>query len=313
MSLRIVFLDRATVRADFVPPPGDAWVDYDFTAPSETAARLADADVAVTNKVRIGENELDAAPRLKLIVAAATGTDHIDLAACRARGVTVCNARGYATESVAEHVFLLLLALRRQLIPYREAVQVGAWSRSRSFALIDPPLLDLAGATLALVGYGALGKAVELRARAFGMHVLIAERRGQPPREGRVGFEEALRKADAVTVHAPLTAETRDLIGSAELAQMKREAILVNVARGGIVDEAALLAAVQGGTIAGAGVDVLTVEPPPADHPLVSTTLPNLLVTPHHAWASRRAMQNLADQVVENIRQWKAGEPVRVV
>ena len=249
-------------------------------------------------------------PALKLIAVAATGTDNIDLQSCRERGVGVSNVRGYATHTLPEHVLMLILALRRNLASYGRDVRAGKWQRAEQFCLLDHPIRDLHGSTLGIVGYGALGQSMERLARAVGMHTLVAEHKGAGVvREGRTAFAEVLGASDIVTLHTPLNDETRHLVGAAELAMMRPEAVLINCARGGVVDELALIEALRAGVIAGAGVDVLSREPPRAgQNALVELDLPNLIVTPHIAWASLQAMQTLADQLVDNIEAFVRGE-----
>lgn len=311
--MRIVFLDRESFAANihFASErlPGCEWIDYPQSLPDTVAARIADAEVIVTNKVRIGAGLQAGAGRLRLIAAAATGVDNIDVDAARARRIAVCNVRGYAVTSVPEHVFGLLFALRRNLLNYHRAARDGSWSRSAFFCLHSFPVEDLAGSTLGVIGGGTLGQAVARMGRVLGMRVLIGEQRGVAARAGRTAFDEVLRNSDAVTLHVPLTPQTRGLIGARELAMMKPTAVLVNTARGGVVDETALLAALRAGQIAGAATDVLLVEPPPPDHPLLAADLPNLLITPHVAWASRQAQQQLANEVIENIAAFQCGEP----
>lgn len=311
---RIVFLDRGVYRVPFPPLSfPHAWIEFDATTPDEVADRLREATVAITDGVPVTRETIAQAPRLRLIAVAATGYDHIDLAACAERDITVCNIRDWAV-SVPEHVFALILALRRRLIPYREAVRAGEWQRTDAYALVlDPLPLALAGTTLGLVGHGALGQRVETIARAFGMEVLIAERRGHAPRPGRTVLDEVLRRSDVLVLLCPLTEETRGLIGIRELALTKPEAILVNCARGAIVDGDALLAALRNGTLAGAGIDVLKEEPPVHGDPLLEADLPNLIVTPHVAWVSRQSQELLARQLIANIEGWWAGTPRNVV
>lgn len=312
--LRIVFLDRCTLPVPLRAPAfAHEWIDWDTTGPAEAAARLAGATVAITNKVRVDAALLDACPTLKLVAVAATGTDVVDLAAARDRGVAVCNVRGYAGGAVGEHVLMLALALRRNLLAYRRDVAEGRWQTAPGFCLHGASILDLEGATMGLVGYGTLARTVEARARAFGMRVLVAERRGAPAREGRVAFDDLLPMADVLSLHCPLTPETRHLIGAAELARMKPGAILVNTARGALVDYPALLASLRAGHLGGAGVDVLEAEPPVAGHPLLDADLPNLIVTPHVAWASRASMERLGEQLVANLEAWERGEPAHLV
>jgi glycerate dehydrogenase len=299
----IVFLERGTLRAELRRPAFEhRWVEYGVTRPEEVFERLRGATVAVVNKLPLRAEVLAQLPALKLIAVAATGTDNVDLEFCREHGITVSNVRGYARETLPEHVLMLMLALRRNIFAYRDKVQAGAWQRAEQFCVHAAAIHDLHGSTLGLFGHGTLGRGVERLARAFGMRVLVAEHKGaQNVREGRAPFAEVLRRSDVVSLHVPLGVETRRLIGRAELALMKPSAILINCARGGVVDEGALAEALRDGRIAGAGVDVLSVEPPREGNTLLAPDLPNLIVTPHVAWASREAQQALADQLVENI------------
>lgn len=301
---RIVFLDRDTLRAEIRPPAfAHEWREYGATRADEVVGRLAGASIAIINKVEITDAQLAELPALRLIAVAATGTDNIDLKSCRERSIAVSNVRGYATDTLPEHVLMLMLALRRNLLSYRADVRAGRWQRAAEFCLLTHPIRDLHGSTLGIIGYGALGRAVEKLARAFGMHTLIAEHKsaGGHAREGRTPFAEVLSASDIITLHTPLMAGTRHLIGAAELALMKPSALLINCARGGVVDEAALIEALRAGVIAGAGVDVLSREPPREGNALLELDLPNLIVTPHIAWASLQAMQTLADQLIDNI------------
>jgi glycerate dehydrogenase len=307
---RIVFLDRNTLKADLRPPAfAHEWREYGETQPAEVVARLAGASIAVVNKVRIGEAELRQLPALKLIAVAATGTDNLDLDSCRAHGVCVSNVRGYATHTLPEHVLMLMLALRRNLFGYAQDLRTGAWQRAGQFCLLTHPIRDLHASTLGIIGHGALGQSVGQMARALGMRTLVAERKGATTvREGRTPFAELLAASDVVTLHLPLNDETRNLIGAAELAMMRPTAVLINCARGGVVDEHALVEALRAGVIAGAGVDVLSREPPREGNALLESDLPNLIVTPHVAWASLQAMQALADQLIDNIEAFVRGE-----
>lgn len=309
--MKIAFLDRSTFSDPIDFPaarlPAE-WHEHARTTSKEVLTHAADATVVVTNKVKLPAVLLEKLPQLKLVAVAATGVDHVDLDAARRLGIGVCNVRDYATHSVPEHVFAVLLALRRNLIAYAVAATNGAWPRAENFCLLTWPIEDLAGSTLGIIGGGTLGQSVAKLGAAFGMHVLLAEQRGASLRPGRVAFEQVLAEADVLSLHLPLTPATRHLIGANELACMKPSAILINSARGGVVDELALVEALRAGQIAGAAVDVLTTEPPPADHPLLSATIPNLLVTPHIAWASRQAQQRMADEVVENIAAFLRGE-----
>ena len=266
--MNIVFLDRNTFAPE-VRFPTDAlgdcrWRDYPVTRPEEVVAHAHDAEVLLSNKIRVSAEHMAALPRLRLVAATATGVDHIDLEAARARGLAVANVRGYAVNTVPEHVFALMLALRRSLFGYREDVRAGRWSKSDIYCLLTRPLRDLAGGTLGIVGGGSLGSAVARLGVAFGMRVLQAERRGATTtRPGHTPFDQVLAESDALTLHIPLTPETRHLIGAPEFARMKPGAILINTARGALVDTQALLVALQSGRLAGAGIDVLEVEPPP--------------------------------------------------
>lgn len=311
---RIVYLERDSVIAEVRRPAfAHEWTEYASTTPAQVIERLAGATIAIVNKVPLPAAAVDALPDLKMVAVAATGINIVDLDACRARGIVVSNIRGYAEHTVPEHVLALLLALSRNLVAWRETLQAGRWQQSDQFCLFDHPIRDLHGATLGLIGSGSLGNGVVRLAEAFGMRVLRAERKGAASvRPGYTAFADVLREADAISLHCPLTDDTRGLIGEAELRAMRRSALLINTARGGIVDEAALIRALKEGWIGGAGFDVITAEPPPAGHPMVAPellALPNFLLTPHVAWASRPAMQTLADQLIDNIEAFVAGTP----
>lgn len=308
-----VFLDLETVdRGDLdLGPLRSAlpeWRMHPETAPTETAARLRDTVVAVSNKVVIGEAELAAARRLKLVCVAATGYNNVDVQAAARCGVAVSNVRGYATPSVVQHVFALILSLATRQPDYLRDVRHGRWPQSPMFCLLDHPIREIAGQTLGIVGYGTLGRAVAEVAHAFGMETIVAKSLSGSNDEGRVSLDELLARSDVVSLHCPLTDATRNLVGARELSRMKRDALLINTARGGIVDEAALADALRRGVIAGAGVDVLTREPPPTDHPLLASDIPNLILTPHVAWASREARQRLANEIAVNITTFLRGE-----
>jgi glycerate dehydrogenase len=264
--------------------------------------------------VPLGEAELSRLPELKFIAVAATGVDMIDLDYCRRRKLPVANVRNYALHAVPEHVLLLILSLRRSLFSYREDVSRGAWERATVFCLLNHTIRELHESTLGIIGYGALGRAVEKLALGFGMRVLISEHKGAlDVREGRLSFEETLRSSDILTLHCPLNEETRGLIGKRELEMMQRGALLINTARGGLVDERALVEALNSGLIAGAGFDVLTKEPPRDGNPLLEINLPNFILTPHIAWASREAMQALADQLIANLEAFIKGSPQNLI
>jgi glycerate dehydrogenase len=311
MTIRIVCLERDSTQAVLRRPEcRHEWAEYPTTTPAEIVARLQGAQVAIVNKLRLGMAELEQLPDLRLIALLATGADNIDLQACVARQVVVSNVRGYAVHSVPEHAITLMLALRRRLFEYAADVRAGRWAQSASFCLLDYPVRDLHGAVLGVVGRGGLGQATARLGAAFGMKVLFAEHKNASVvRDGYTAFATVLREADVLSLHCPLNEQTRKLIGAAELAAMRPDAILINTARGGLVDEVALAQALRGGAIAGAGLDVLSQEPPREPNPLLALELPNLLVTPHMAWASAGAMQALADQVIDNIEAYAAGKP----
>jgi glycerate dehydrogenase len=309
-SSRIVFLDRATLPVGIpVLCLPLQWQEYEATLPEQVVERLQGAEVAISNKVPLRADSLKHLPQLRLIAVAATGTNNVDLDYCREHGIAVCNARGYSTRSVAEHTFALLLVLRRNIHRYHTDIVAGAWQHSTQFALHNHPVNDLYGSTLGIFGLGDIGRAVAGIAEAMGMKILVAEhKKTATVRPGRVPFEQMLAESDVITLHCPLTPETRNLIGEAELRQMKPSAILLNLARGGIVDEAALAQSLREGRIAGAGIDVLTTEPPLAGNPLLDPCIPNCIITPHVAWASQQAMARLAEEVACNIEAFCRGE-----
>jgi glycerate dehydrogenase len=319
MIPRIVFLDRRTIAPQIAirkPAFDHEWIDWPETAADQVVERLKGATIAVTNKVPLREATLAQLPDLKLIAIAATGTDIIDLPAARARGIVVCNIRGYAATSVPEHAFSLILALRRNLMEYREQVLGGRWQREAQFCFFNRPIQDLAGSTLGIVGFGTLGRTMAALGDAFGMNVLIHNRStDEPPLIGRYcALDHLLKSSDVVSLHVPLTPETKGMIGRAQLSLMQPSAILINTARGGLVDEGALLAALQEGRLAGAALDVTTPEPPTPDAIIMTLAkMPNVIVTPHTAWASDQAMQILADQLIDNIEGWERGKFRNVV
>jgi len=291
----------------------DYWQYYDNTHDDEIQTRIQDADIVVANKVSLQKRHIAQANQLKLICVAATGINNIDLEAAAELGVCVTNVTNYATPSVVQHVFCLILALSRKLNQYQAAIRDGRWQQSEFFCLLDYPVRELAGKTLGIIGYGVLGQAVATVGEAFGMRVLIADRKGVAPREGRVTFEQLMSESDVVSLHCPLTADTSNLIDKKELALMKSGALLINTARGGIVNETALVTALESGKLGGAGFDVLGNEPPTQGNPLLEVELPNLIVTPHIAWASVEARQRVIDEIVKNIAAFRKGEPRNIV
>jgi glycerate dehydrogenase len=311
MQHSVVFLDRETLDARMRTPSfPHSYREYALTRGPEVVERLKDATIAIINKVPMDGETLKQLPKLQLIAVAATGTDMIDKEHCRAAGITITNIRNYAVNTVPEHVFALIFALRRNLIAYREDVRRGMWQRAEQFCFFPHPIRDIAGSTLGIVGFGELGKSVARRAEALGMRVLATDVVPQP---GLADLPTILKTSDIITLHVPLTAQTRNMIGAEQLAMMRSDAILINTARGGLVDEDALAVALRDGVIAGAGFDVLTSEPPREGNVLLDLVLPNFILTPHVAWASREAMQLLADQLIDNIEAFAAGRPQNVV
>jgi len=305
----IVFLERDTIKAAFRRPNFDhEWVEYADTLPQQVVERVRPASIIISNKLSLGEPQLSQAPEVKLIAIAATGSDCVDLDYCRRRGITVCNVRGYAVNSVPEHVLMLILALRRNLLAYRQDVQDGKWQQSKQFCLLTHPLHDIKGSTIGIIGHGSIGKSMAHLAESVGMKVLISEHKNAKSiRAGRMAFNEVLTQSDVVTLHCPLTDETRDLLGRREFEMMKRGALLINTARGALIQDEALIAALREDLIAGAAIDVLREEPPRDGSPLLDLNLPNFIATPHVAWASDQAMQTLADQLIDNLEAFVAG------
>lgn len=317
-SPRAVFLDHASLDLgdlDLTPlrQMFGELVLHDASTSEQVAERLLGAQVAISNKVRLDAHTLAACPELKLILVSATGTNNIDLAAAREHGITVANCQGYGTASVAQHALMLLLALATRLPDYQAAVRSGAWQRASQFCLLDFPIIELQGKTLGILGHGELGGAFARLAEALGMHILYGALPGRPARADRLPLQELLPQVDALSLHCPLTEQTRHLIGAAELALMKPQALLLNTARGGLVDEQALADALRAGHLGGAAFDVLSEEPPRRGNPLLAEDIPRLIITPHNAWGSREARQRIVGQLSENARAFFAGAPIRVV
>ncbi|MBO0905522.1 D-2-hydroxyacid dehydrogenase [Jiella sonneratiae] len=315
---KIVFLDRETFGPNVEltrPSAGHEWVEHPATRPDEVVERLEGATIAVTNKVPIRRDSLDRLPDLKFVTVAATGYDVIDVEACRERGISVSNVRGYAENTVPDHAMALILALSRSIPGYRQDVIDGAWQKAGQFCFFNHPIFDLAGRRIGIIGEGVIGKGVARRAEAFGMTVMFAAHKGV----AGLGplytpFDEVIETADVITLHAPLTPATRGVLAMPEFRRMKRKPLIVNTSRGGLVDEADLVRALEEGLIAGFGFDVLTQEPPAPDNPLLKVLdRPNVIVTPHVAWASDEAQTEVWRQVVESIDAFAAGEPVRRV
>jgi len=308
-----VFLDYATVsfdgdldpRALHAALPGLEIRDH--TAPHEVAARVAGREVVLVNKLRITREIIEASPSLRLIALAATGTNNVDLVAASERGIAVCNLRDYCTASVVQHVFGVLLLLTQKLREYDALVRSGAWQRGEQFCLLDYPIRELVGRRLGIVGFGTLGRGVARAATAFGMEVLVANRPGGSPVPGRLDLDELLAAVDVLSLHCPLTPATQGMIGPSQLARMKRDAVLINTARGALVDAEALADALRGGRLGGAAIDVLSQEPPVDGSPLLAGDIPNLIVTPHIAWAAREARQRCIDEMAANVADFRRG------
>ncbi|MEI8296700.1 MAG: D-2-hydroxyacid dehydrogenase [Pseudomonadota bacterium] len=311
--MRAVFLDFATVStggdldATGLLQALPALQVYATTTDALVDERIRGAEVVLINKAEISRARIEANPQLRLIALTATGTNNVDLEAARERGVAVCNIRDYCTPSVVQHVWAVLLALTHHVREYDRALKAGAWERENQFTMLHYPVRELAGRTLGVVGWGNLGRGVARVAEAFGMRVLIANRAGAEPQGGRVALAELLAQVDVLTLHCPITPATRHLIGAAELALMKQDAVLINTARGALVDATALAAALRAGTLGGAAIDVLDGEPPAPGHPLLAPDLQRLIVTPHTAWAAMESRQRALDELAANIRDFLAG------
>lgn len=316
--MKAVFLDHASLDQqdlDFSALQAlfSELILYPQTEPDQVLQRIAQVDVVISNKVRLDAETLAQCPDLKLILISATGTNNVDLVQAERQGIVVSNCQGYGTTAVAQHTIALMLALSTSLLQYDQAVRRGDWSRATQFCLLDYPIVELAGKTLGIVGYGELGQAVAKLARAFEMKVIVAALPNRPQLDGRIALDQLLAQVDFLTLHCPLTEQTRNLIDADALALMKPTARLINCARGGIVDEQALAVALRQGQIAAAAMDVLSVEPPPADHVLLQGDIPNLIITPHSAWGSVAARQRIVEQMRENMLAFQQGQPIRQV
>jgi len=318
MRRRIVFLDRETIgpSVELARPRFDhEWIEHQSTVPEQVVERLAGASIAVTNKVPIRERDLAKLSGLRMIAVAATGYDVIDHDACRRRGIVVSNVRGYAVNTVPEHTFALILALRRNIVGYRQAVIDGAWQKSGQFCFFSHPITELAGATLGIMGEGAIGQSVARIGQAFGMRTLFAAHKGV---DGLgplyTPFDQVLAESDIITLHCPVTAGTRNMLGLTEFRKMRKRPLLINTARGGLVVEKDAVRALDEGLISGIGFDCLSAEPPAADHCFADILgRPNVIVTPHVGWAGENAMQTLWNQVIGHIENFHNGSPSNVV
>ncbi|MFU8926163.1 2-hydroxyacid dehydrogenase [Acinetobacter puyangensis] len=318
MSFNAVFLDYATLDH------GDLNFQslhnhfghlqlYPETFATQVIERLKNVDVAITNKVVLDAKMIQQLPQLKLILVAATGTNNVDLEAAKAQGIVVCNCQGYGTHSVAQHTLALMLALATNLVKYDQAVKQGRWQKSEQFCFLDYPIVELSGKTLGIIGYGELGHAVAQLAKAFGMQVILGQIPNRPAKADHLPLDEFLPQLDVLSLHCPLTDETRNLIDEAQINLMKPSAFIVNVARGGIINEQVLADALKKGRIAGAATDVLSVEPPKDGNVLLNSDVPNLIITPHSAWGSVQARQRIVDQLVENVVAFQQDKLIRQV
>ncbi|QOW48612.1 MULTISPECIES: 2-hydroxyacid dehydrogenase [unclassified Acinetobacter] len=316
--MKAVFLDYQSLDKQDLDFSGlEAQFDdltlYPVTTAAEVAQRIQEADVIISNKVHINAEHMQLNPQLKLILISATGTNNVDLVHAQQQGIVVCNCQAYGTAAVAQHTLMLMLNLATSFRQYDRAVQQGDWQKADQFCLLDFPIIELAGKTLGIVGYGELGQAVAHLAKAFGMKIMIGALPNRPMVAERVAFSEMLAQVDFLSLHCPLTDETRDLLNHESLAQMKASAFVINCARGGVVNETALAEALKSGKIAGAATDVLTVEPPKQGNVLLDPSIPNLIITPHSAWGSVDARQRIVQQMVENVEAFKAGMVIRQV
>jgi glycerate dehydrogenase len=311
--MRAVFLDFGTVSSGDLDTallervvPGI--VIHDQTAQADVPARVAGFEAVLANKSVIDHATIAANPQFRLIALTATGVDNVDLAAARERGVAVCNLRDYCTPSVVQHVFAMLLALTHRIAGYHALVASGRWQQSGQFSVFPYPIRELRGRVFGIVGLGALGRAVADVAQSFGMRVEIANRPAGTAEAGRRDLDDMLPGLDVLSLHCPLNQATRGLISRERLARMKPDAVLINTARGALVDTRALADALRNGSLGGAGIDVLEREPPPADHPLLDPSIPNLIITPHIAWAARESRQRCIDELARNIESFLAGD-----
>ncbi len=318
MLMKAVFLDYGSLDKqdlDFsqLKIAFDELILYSATTPEQVLERIHDVDVVITNKVVVDASMIEQCQKLKLILISATGTNNVDLVAAKSQGIVVCNCQGYGTSAVAQHTLTLMLALATSLLKYDHSVKQGEWNKSPIFCLLDFPIVELAGKTLGIIGYGELGQAVAKLAEAFGMKVLVASLPNRPSHADRIPLQQLISQVDFLSLHCPLTEETRDLIDANVFDQMKNTAFLINCARGGIVNEQALADALRQGKIAGAATDVLSVEPPKQGNILLADDIPNLIITPHSAWGSVDARQRIVKQLFENVEAFKQGHYLRQV
>jgi glycerate dehydrogenase len=316
--MKAVFLDYESLDKNDLDFSGlEAAFDelslFPSTQPAQVLERVRQAHVIISNKVLVDAATIQQCPNLKLILISATGTNNIDLIQARAQGIVVCNCQGYGTSAVAQHTLALMLVLATSLLKYDRAVKQGEWNKASQFCLLDFPIIELEGKTLGIIGYGELGQAVAKLAEAFGIKILVGSLPNRPTDASRIPVADLLSQVDFLSLHCPLTDDTRDLIDAQAFDVMKPSAFLINCARGGIVNEQALADALRQGKIAGAATDVLTIEPPTDGNVLLADDIPNLIITPHSAWGSVDARQRIVQQMLDNVKAFKAGQPIRQV
>ncbi|MCB1568013.1 MAG: glycerate dehydrogenase [Xanthomonadales bacterium] len=316
-AARAVFLDVASLGSDVdltgLTTACNTLRCFDFTAQAQLAERLHDANVVICNKTPLGSDLLSKASALELVLVTATGVNNVDLYSAAIHGIEVRNCRNYGTDAVAQHTMTLILALHTRLLDYQRDMAAGAWPQAANFCLLEHPILELAGRRLGIVGRGPIGRKVAELARAFGMEVVFAQLPGRAAGPDSMPWPELLRRVDVLSLHCPLNEATEHLLDAAALAAMRPGAMVINTARAGLIDTPALIAALRQGHLGGAAMDGLDVEPPPSGHPLLDSSIPNFLLTPHNAWASRQARQRLVTQTVENLQAWRRGEALRTV
>jgi glycerate dehydrogenase len=309
--VKAVFLDYDTVSAGDLDTSALRAAVGDLllcdTDDADTPERIRGVEIVMTNKVELSRELLAGAPGLRLIAVAGTGTNNIDVAAAREFGIAVCNVRGYCTSSVVQHVWALILSLTQHISDYSRLTRDGSWTRDETKTVLAHPIRELSGRTFGVVGWGELGRGAARMAEAFGMRVIVANRRGESAKPDRLELPRLLALSDIVSLHCPLDSSTRGLIGARELELMQPDALLINTARGALVDGRALAAALKAHRLGGAGIDVLSHEPPLEDDPLLDPDIPNLILTPHVAWAAREARQRCVDEMAANIAEFLRG------
>lgn len=316
--IKAVYLDRTSLKVSDqmitkLAELFDEWQCYHSTKSDDVIKRVKDAQIIICNKSPITKEVIANCSKLKLILVTATGTNNIDLIAAKAKGITVCNCQGYGTEAVSQHTLMLMLALAGRIMDYNQAVKEGEWQRAKSFCLMHLPIIELAGKTLGIIGYGKLGQAVAKLAKAFGLKILIGQIPNRPVSQHAISMSELLPQVDVLSLHCPLTSDTKNLITKSELYLMKKEALLINTARGGIVNEQDLADVLKNGHLGGAATDVLSTEPPTEGNPLLAPDIPRLIITPHCAWATKEAQHKIIEQIIENTKAFIKGSPIHVV